>query len=204
MRAHTVVLAALIALLCLAGCASSYNSYTRYPAKAKAYRQRYQPYCGKLRTQTGTSAPRSEGTSKASVDVRGVMRENAAAVHACFTEAVSIWPDLEGDAVLRLNIDERGSAQSFAVGAETPEIRSVGCCVGEAALGWNFHEQPAQVAVQFRVEFHNDSPQPALEDVSEWPSDSHGTIYDPRMPGSEDRQTRDPVPAPATLVGNPR
>ena len=79
MRAHTVVFAALM----IVGCASAYNSYTRDPAKAKAYRQRYQPYCGKLRPEantSATSAPRSDGTSKAAVDVRGVMRENAAAV----------------------------------------------------------------------------------------------------------------------------
>src|ERR1043165_84340 len=99
MRVHTIVFVWSTAAVCLAGCLSSYNSYTRDPAKAKAYRQKYQPYCGKLRPHANTSAPRSEGTSKSGVDVRGVMRENAAAVHACFTEAVSIWPELEGDVV---------------------------------------------------------------------------------------------------------
>lgn len=188
------------AVLLVAGCLSSYSSYTRDPAKAKAYHTRYQPYCGHLRSRANPPAPQSGGPSKAAPDVRAVMRENAAAVHACFSEAVSIWPELAGDAVLRLNIDERGSVQSFAVAGETAEIRSVGCCVGEASLGWNFHEQPAQVAVQFRVEFNNYGSDPSPKDVNEWLYDvPRGSIYDPRVPGSDDKPSEGAITVPGTV-----
>jgi hypothetical protein len=161
------------------------GSYTWNSKAAKAYRERYETGCKKLSVPTKQPQASSKPVDKTIHElwVRAV-KSGAAPARACYREALSIWPELDGDAWLRLMIDEHGSVQAFAVRGENAGLRAVGCCLGESSLRWKFHDQPKAVVLPLWVRFRNAGPAVYVP----YPNPpARQTIYDPHVPGSEDR-----------------